>query len=421
MWTYNYTYNYIRDTNELYHFGIKGMKWGVRRFQKEDGTLTKLGQARKDHNKSYHNAKNKAKAKAEYKQAKHEYKRDKISEKDVRDFRELMATKYSSNKEKRDLYRNMTDEELRDDIVKKQNLKKTIVTTAAVVGLSAAAYIAYRNYSASNLQKKILDGLESNLPESAKESVKKVLTDSLDDVSVVLEPGSKIHRMVGFKDFDLKKAGKRIYASFEPGDVDAYKSLLRDYNRTRERYDVTLEVTKRIKAPTLEKAKEIFDRLYNENPEYKKALSNTLVELHSSFTPGVSKSVIRTTVEKDISSNPFSKGIYAMVRGGADSDMLSKAYRKAGYNAIVDYFDRGSLANTPLILLDPKRTLRKTGESFVTKNDKLDSLFRLFATDHISVKDTPSDVYDAAKRFISEGEREKFNELMEKWWFVPKS
>lgn len=33
--------------NELYHYGVKGQKWGVRRYQKKDGSLTRLGKKHK--------------------------------------------------------------------------------------------------------------------------------------------------------------------------------------------------------------------------------------------------------------------------------------------------------------------------------------------------------------------------------------
>lgn len=37
------------DNNQLWHWGIKGMKWGVRRYQNSDGTLTAAGRKRYEH------------------------------------------------------------------------------------------------------------------------------------------------------------------------------------------------------------------------------------------------------------------------------------------------------------------------------------------------------------------------------------
>lgn len=54
--------------NELYHYGTKGQKWGLRRYQNEDGSLTEEGRIHYGYGEA------RAKARAKYDLAKQNYK-----------------------------------------------------------------------------------------------------------------------------------------------------------------------------------------------------------------------------------------------------------------------------------------------------------------------------------------------------------
>lgn len=100
--------------NELMHWGIKGMKWGVRRYQNKDGSLTPAGKKRYD--------KEMAKLKEEEKIAKNKLKTqaklNKLDEKrkEVEALKSGKPITKKTQKPSKPSVKDMSDEELRQTV-----------------------------------------------------------------------------------------------------------------------------------------------------------------------------------------------------------------------------------------------------------------------------------------------------------------
>ena len=100
--------------NELMHWGIKGMKWGVRRYQNKDGSLTPAGKKRYDNEM--------AKLKEEEKIAKNKLrtqaKLNKLDEKrkEIEALKSGKPITKSTKRSSKPSVKDMSDEELRQTV-----------------------------------------------------------------------------------------------------------------------------------------------------------------------------------------------------------------------------------------------------------------------------------------------------------------
>ena len=104
---------------ELYHWGVKGMKWGVRRYQNKDGSLTPAGRKRY------------AEPHEDYKKA-HDKK----------------SVKQMSDRELRERNNRLEMERKYEQFTKKKNRGKAVVNAfIATAGAITAAQAAYKTYA----------------------------------------------------------------------------------------------------------------------------------------------------------------------------------------------------------------------------------------------------------------------------------
>lgn len=126
-------YNNYYNPTVIQHYGVLGMKWGVRRYQNSDGTLTAAGKKRKQKQET------KAAIKAE--------KKDRATaSKNRRQLSDEELSKRIKRLEQEKKLKNLTDEDVSPGRTAAKNFLKTtggrVLTTAAVGALVYAGHYA---------------------------------------------------------------------------------------------------------------------------------------------------------------------------------------------------------------------------------------------------------------------------------------
>ena len=351
--------------NELYHHGIKGQRWGIRRFQKKDGSLTPAGKKRyydtpelnkqksdMQSAKSVHRSSKFAyiKANNRYENAPTPTNRQAMKEAEKQYVLNRAAyrrtkLKYDTNKEVARIqdkgieFKNkskhrlkleeqykksgMTDEQAQAAANNRIQTEKILAASATLTVGACALYVA------NHYRKERIDG--------------------------VIKAGGTLQRI------EMQDTGGKLHDTFYVAqgkhDMKRYENLL---GATRQRqtghaYMMKLEAQSDIKVASRSKAIKTFGELYKTDPEFKKKVAPFVKEHYGGRNRILN---LDDTSDRNIKKmyDNFNTGIVekSMRDSGADQKFYSKL-KEAGYGAIHDINDMkysGYNAKKPLIVFD---------------------------------------------------------------------
>ena len=336
--------------DELYHFGVKGMKWGVRRYQNEDGSLTSLGKKRdkmlsdRETAKKHSTTSNVVKAK--------------YSRREFEDAKTRLKLENQKKKSKRqqDLEKKYIDQGFAKDEaeIKAYNRAKTetILKVAGGIALaSAAAYVAYKHYD------KVTDR--------------------------VFEKGSEIGRLTNNGSEPTNRA---FYGFVNKHDKDRYEGL---YGKTLGAngpvYRKAMRAAGDINVASPESARKVLKNMFDTDKQSFDVFKKNIDAMASAVPPTTKQGKLWRKAKQELDSGKIGDNTYkafntTLVLHTKEqqpiNDKFYSAMKKAGYGAIRDVNDKensGYFAKNPLIVFD---TDKINVEGFTKLgNDHIDSMF----------------------------------------------
>ena len=335
MWTYNYS-NY---EPELCHHGIKGQKWGIRRFQNKDGTLTKAGKDRY--------ADDIERVKREIRQAKFDPRkvgkeRARIKTDELEEYRDRSKMESRSSISKReqkliDKYKSagMTEDQAKLQAYRRARAEKTV---AIVGGIALVAVTAYgvKKYRDNNVDR-FLKGV---------------------DLHTIQRTGGKTDRDV-------------YYAAYKKSDRKKYLGLY-GQQLGGDIQDVRREINAPLKIASRKSAANITADLMKNDKEFRNAVKKQVDDFHEGIAFNPTHSKIIKKAKEGIEKGDYTK-VYDFVNyqlpyhnNDLDSKIHSKVYsalKSKGYDAIQDLNDvrwSGYGSKDPVIVFNTGKTAVKS-------------------------------------------------------------